>query len=209
MEVKGEEVPPPLQASPVLLWEVPCSGSVKLHSDSQTTDHSAIYRLKEICTTHQSKRIKLSTCVVFSTTISVSRISEYPHPSTATLTVLAVCVDREGAGRDRLSSGGKRHMTTRNKLGIAKRAYKEAGREDDVTYATVKFAEAPSSQQQQQTDPSRTAASGSLFSPAPPPKGPRDGDRGPDRSGKGDRAAAAADRAESLGNNAVTSGSPG
>ncbi|XP_058849510.1 hepatic lectin-like [Acipenser ruthenus] len=32
-----------------------------------------------------------------------------------------------------------------------------AGREDDVTYATVKFAEAPSSQQQQQTDPSRTA----------------------------------------------------
>ncbi|KAK6466224.1 B-cell differentiation antigen CD72-like isoform X1 [Huso huso] len=32
-----------------------------------------------------------------------------------------------------------------------------AGREDDITYATVKFAEAPSSQQQQQTDPSRTA----------------------------------------------------
>ncbi|KAK1163317.1 asialoglycoprotein receptor 1-like [Acipenser oxyrinchus oxyrinchus] len=32
-----------------------------------------------------------------------------------------------------------------------------AGREDDVTYATVKFAEAPNSQQQQQTDPSRTA----------------------------------------------------
>ncbi|XP_058850066.1 C-type lectin domain family 4 member M-like [Acipenser ruthenus] len=34
-----------------------------------------------------------------------------------------------------------------------------AGREDYVTYATVKFAEAPNSQQQQQTDPSRTAVS--------------------------------------------------
>ncbi|MGH0117846.1 UNVERIFIED_CONTAM: hypothetical protein FKN15_003877 [Acipenser sinensis] len=37
------------------------------------------------------------------------------------------------------------------------RAEASLRREDDVTYATVKFAEAPSSQQQQQTDPSCTA----------------------------------------------------